>query len=147
MSPTEGSTRWKSSRITQKKMHNLPSGYYQMPISLMTRQKLLQLGWKILIHLLYSPDIAPSDFHLFQSYNIILMEKISIPSKTVKGTWNSSLLKKIKSFEKTELWRCLKKMAEGSGTKQWTHCSVKFLVKNVSFILLKNWSNLLAYPI
>ena len=26
------------------------------------------------------------------------MEKISIPWKTVKGTWNSSLLKKIKKF-------------------------------------------------
>ena len=26
------------------------------------------------------------------------MEKISIPCKTVKGTWNSSLLKKIKKF-------------------------------------------------
>ena len=33
----------------------------------MTRQKLLQLGWEVLIHLPYSADIAPSDFHLFQS--------------------------------------------------------------------------------
>ena len=30
-------------------------------VSLMTRQKLLQLGWEVLIHQLYSPDIAPSD--------------------------------------------------------------------------------------
>ena len=36
-------------------------------VSLMTRQKLLQLGWEILIHPPYSPDIATSDFHLFQS--------------------------------------------------------------------------------
>ena len=36
-------------------------------VFLMTRQKLLQLGWEVLIHLLYSPDVAPSDFHLFQS--------------------------------------------------------------------------------
>ena len=36
-------------------------------VSLMTTQKLLQLGWEVLIHLPYSPDIAPSDFHLFQS--------------------------------------------------------------------------------
>ena len=36
-------------------------------ISLMTRQKLLQLGWEVLIHPPYSPDIAPSDFHLFRS--------------------------------------------------------------------------------
>ena len=36
-------------------------------VSLMTRQKLLQLGWEVLIHLPYSSDIAPSDFHLFRS--------------------------------------------------------------------------------
>ena len=30
-------------------------------VSLMTRQKLLQLGWEVLIHPLYSPDIAPLD--------------------------------------------------------------------------------------
>ena len=33
----------------------------------MTRQKLLQLGWEVLIHPLYPPDIALSDFHLFRS--------------------------------------------------------------------------------
>ena len=33
----------------------------------MTRPKLLQLGWEVLIHSPYSPDIAPSNFHLFQS--------------------------------------------------------------------------------
>ena len=33
----------------------------------MTRQKLLRLGWEVLIHPPYSPDIAPPDFHLFQS--------------------------------------------------------------------------------
>ena len=36
-------------------------------VSLMTRQKQLQLGWEVLIHPLYSPGIAPSDFHLFRS--------------------------------------------------------------------------------
>ena len=36
-------------------------------VSLMTRQNLLQLGWEVLIHLPYSPDIAPSDVHLFRS--------------------------------------------------------------------------------
>ena len=36
-------------------------------VSLMTRQNLLQLGWEVLIQLLYSADIAPLDFHLFQS--------------------------------------------------------------------------------
>ena len=39
----------------------------------MTRQKLLQLGWEVLIHPLYSPDIAPSIY--FNLYEILLMEK------------------------------------------------------------------------
>ena len=72
-------------------------------VSLMTRQKLLQFGWEVLIHLLYSTNIAPLDFHLFQSLQNSLNGKISIPWKTVKGTWKSSLLKKIKSFGKMKL--------------------------------------------
>ena len=36
-------------------------------VSLVTRQKLLQFCWEVLLHLSYSPDIAPSDFHLFRS--------------------------------------------------------------------------------
>ena len=34
-------------------------------IALMTRQKLLQLGWEVLIYPLKSPDTAPSGSHLF----------------------------------------------------------------------------------
>ena len=37
----------------------------RLPVSLMTRQTLLWPGWEVLIHPPYSPDIAPSDFHLF----------------------------------------------------------------------------------
>jgi len=33
----------------------------------MTQQKLQELGWEVLIHPPYSPDIAPSDYHLFRS--------------------------------------------------------------------------------
>ena len=39
----------------------------RLHVSLMTRQKLLQLGWEVRIHPPYSPDIAPSDFRLFWS--------------------------------------------------------------------------------
>ena len=86
----------------------------RLHVSLMTRQKLLQVGCKVWCHPPYSPDIAPVDFHLFQSLqnscngNGNSMEKISIPCKTVKGTWNSSLLKKLKNFGKMELRSCLK---------------------------------------
>ncbi|GFY30884.1 putative DD34D transposase [Trichonephila clavipes] len=33
--------------------------------SLVTRQKLWELGWEVLMHPPYSPDLAPSDCHLF----------------------------------------------------------------------------------
>lgn len=32
-----------------------------------TRQKLRRLGWEVLMHPPYSPDLAPSDYHLFRS--------------------------------------------------------------------------------
>ncbi|XP_035744177.1 histone-lysine N-methyltransferase SETMAR-like [Vespa mandarinia] len=35
--------------------------------SLMTYQKLRELGWEVLMHPPYSPDLAPSDYHLFRS--------------------------------------------------------------------------------
>ena len=33
--------------------------------SLVMRQKLRDLGWEVLLHPPYSPDLAPSDYHLF----------------------------------------------------------------------------------
>ena len=35
--------------------------------SLVTRKKLLELGWEVMPHPLYSPDLVPSDYDLFRS--------------------------------------------------------------------------------
>ena len=35
--------------------------------SLVTCKKLLELGWEVMTHPPYSPDLAPSDYHLFCS--------------------------------------------------------------------------------
>ena len=35
--------------------------------SLVTRKKLLELGWEVMPHPLYSPDLATSEYHLFRS--------------------------------------------------------------------------------
>ena len=35
--------------------------------ALMTQHKLKELNWEVLRHPAYSPDLAPSDFHLFKS--------------------------------------------------------------------------------
>ena len=36
-------------------------------VALGTKEKLKDFGWEVLQHPPYSPDIAPSDFHLFRS--------------------------------------------------------------------------------
>ena len=71
-------------------------------VSLMTKQKLLQLGWEVLIHQRIHRTLHLQISIYFGLYKILLIEKISVPWETVKGTWNSSLLKKI-SFGKMEL--------------------------------------------
>ena len=71
----------------------------------MTRQKLLQLGREVLIHPLYSQDIAPSDIHLFWSLWNFLKGKISIPWKTIHSSWDSSLLKKTKKVWKDAIMK------------------------------------------
>ena len=80
----------------------------RLHVSLMTRQKLLQLGLEVLIHPSCSLDIYLWISIYFSLYKIILMEKISVTWKTAKVTWNSSLLKKINHFGKMELWSYLK---------------------------------------
>ena len=41
-------------------------------IPLVTRQKLRELGWEVLMHPPYSPDLAPSDCHFFRSLKSFL---------------------------------------------------------------------------
>ena len=67
-------------------------------VSLMIRQKLLHLAWEVLIHRFIHQTLYLWISIYFSLYQILLMEKNSIPWKTVKGTWNSSLLKKDKKF-------------------------------------------------
>ena len=46
--------------------------------SIVTRQKLRELGWEVLMHPPYSPDLAPSDYHLFLSMaNDLAGEKLT----------------------------------------------------------------------
>ena len=138
------------SGISQQKAHNLPSTRIM--------QNCMFLWWPgkncnslagkfwIIHHIHQTLHLWISIY--FSLYKILLMEKNSTPWKTAKGSWNSSLLKKIKRFGKMELWSCLK--AEGSGTKWWIHCSIKLLVKvkkNVSFIFTLKQSENFVQPI
>ena len=67
-------------------------------VSLMTSQKLLQLGWEVLIHPVYSPDIAPSDFHLFWSFQNSLNGKNFSSLKDCKRHLEQFFAQKDKKF-------------------------------------------------
>ncbi|GFT31651.1 histone-lysine N-methyltransferase SETMAR [Trichonephila clavipes] len=43
--------------------------------SRVTRQKLWELGWEVLMHPPYSPDLAPSNYHLFLAFQNFLSDK------------------------------------------------------------------------
>ena len=105
----------------------------------MTRQKLLQFGWEVLIHQPYSPDIAPLDFHLFRSLQNSLNGKNFNSLEDCKRHLEQFFAQKYKKFWEDGINEVAWKMAEGSGTKQWIRCSIKFLVKmeNVPFFNLK----------
>ena len=53
--------------------------------SLVTRKKLLQLGWEVMPHPPYSPDLAPSDYHLYRSLQNHLNGKIFDSNEAFKN--------------------------------------------------------------
>ena len=53
--------------------------------SLVTCKKLLELGWEVMSHSLYSPDLAPSDSYLFRSLQNHLNGKTFDLNKAVKN--------------------------------------------------------------
>ena len=119
--PTESSPQRIASGISQQKMHNLLSGQHKTACFFDDQAKAVT-AW-----LGSSDSYAMFTRHCpFGFPSSLLMEKVSILWKTVKGTWNSSLLKKIESFGKMELWSCLK-----NGARQWNK-SVNALFNKVS---------------
>lgn len=72
---------------------------------IVTQQKLNALGWEVLSHPPYSPDIAPSDYYLFRSLQNYLTGKkfksFGSVSKAVADYFNS----KNENFYKTGIYR------------------------------------------
>ena len=105
--PTERITPWKASGISRKRII-FPQDNARPQVTLMTRKNCYSLAGKFwFIH--HSHQTLHLWISIYYSLcKIPLMENLLVPWKTVKGTWNSSLLKMIKSFGKRELWSCLK---------------------------------------
>ena len=53
--------------------------------SLATRQKLLRLGWEVMLHPPYSPSLAPSDYYLFRFLQNSLNGKTFNDDEAVKS--------------------------------------------------------------
>ena len=53
--------------------------------SLVTRKKLLELGWEVMLHLPFCPELARSDYHLFRSLQNHLNGKTFDSNESVKN--------------------------------------------------------------
>jgi len=93
-------------------------------MSLITQQKLLELGWDVLLHPPYSPDLTFSDFHLFRSlqnsfngksFNSLVEIKNHLEKFFAEKPGKPSLKRfwKDRIFKLSERWR---KVVEQNGT-------------------------------
>ena len=71
----------------------------------MSRQKLLGLGWEVLIHQLCSPDIAPLRFHLFWSLQNHFNGKHSNSLDDCKTHLEQFIAQKDKTFWEDEIMK------------------------------------------
>ena len=78
-------------------------------VSLMTRQKLLQLGWEVLTNPPYSPDITPSVYHLFWSLQNSLNNKNFASLEACKNHLDQFFAQKSRDFYKRRIMQLPKR--------------------------------------
>ncbi|KAK6748554.1 hypothetical protein RB195_001280 [Necator americanus] len=81
-------------------------------------QKILELGWEVLAHPPYSPDLAPSDHHLFRSLQHHLEEKRYDDSDHLENDLRDFLASKSPEFYakgSCDLVRCWQKVVDVDG--------------------------------
>jgi hypothetical protein len=64
------------------------------------RERIENLGWEVLPHAAYSPDLAPSDYHLFRSMQHFFQEKIYSEVESIKKDLNSYISSRPERFYK-----------------------------------------------
>lgn len=80
--------------------------------SLTTRNKLLRLGWDVLPHPPYSPDLAPSDYHLFRSLQNSLNGKNFANNEAVKTQLDQFFAGKPQTFYECGIMKLVKRWQE-----------------------------------
>ncbi|KAG5309243.1 SETMR methyltransferase, partial [Pseudoatta argentina] len=78
-------------------------------IAIITQQKLMQLGWDVLPHPSYLPDLAPSDFHLFRSLQNSLNEKSFADQTAMKTYLDQFFTSKPQTFYESGIIKLLKR--------------------------------------
>ena len=76
---------------------------------LVTRKKLLELGWEVMPHPPYSPRLASSDYHLFRSLQNHLNEKTFDSNKAVKNELIQFFASKNQTLYESEIMKLTEK--------------------------------------
>ena len=56
----------------------------RLHVAKMTQSTIERLGWDFLSHPAYSPDLAPTDYHLFRSIELFFREKSFFKVQSIK---------------------------------------------------------------
>jgi len=78
-------------------------------VSMMTRQKLLRFGWDVLVHPPYSPDLAPSDYHLFRALQNNLNNKNFSSPDVLKNHLDDFFAQKSQDFYERGIMKLVKR--------------------------------------
>ena len=52
---------------------------------MITKQTIIDLGWEVFPHSAYTPDLAPSNYHLFRSMEYFLRDKSFAESRDLRN--------------------------------------------------------------
>ena len=78
-------------------------------VAKMVHEKIAQLGWEVLPHPPYSPDLVPSDYHLFRSLQHYLGEKSYDKEADIKNDIQSFFDSKPLSFYESGIRKLVEK--------------------------------------
>ena len=90
--------------------------------SLATRTRLLELGWNMMSHPPYSPDLAPSDYHLFWNLqNFLNGKNFNLMVSTEASWWN--ILNSLITMTSNRTWLnfLLLRIRNSIGAGSWSY--------------------------